>query len=146
MPNIAGVALTRPKVLIYRPVDESGDSHRLLTAAGCDVVAGEFDADAATLLAAAPDGAALLGASFRGGIIDATVLRAFPALRIVSKYTIGVDDVDVDAATELGILVTHCPTEANWGGVAEGTVALMLAFLKKLYERDRHVKAGGWRE
>src|SRR5690606_22761535 len=67
-------------------------------------------------------------------------------LRIVAKYTIGVDDVDVDAATALGILVTHSPTEANWGGVAEGTVALMLAHLKRILERDRHVKTGGWRD
>jgi D-3-phosphoglycerate dehydrogenase len=64
----------------------------------------------------------------------------------VAKYTIGVDDVDVDAASSLGILVTHCPTEANWGGVAEGTLAMMLAVLKRVRERDAHVKAGGWRE
>jgi phosphoglycerate dehydrogenase-like enzyme len=41
--------------------------------------------------------------------------------------------------------VTYCPTEANWGGVAEGTIALMLALLKRVRERDAHVKAGGWR-
>jgi phosphoglycerate dehydrogenase-like enzyme len=67
-------------------------------------------------------------------------------LRLVAKYTIGVDDVDVEAASALGVLVTHCPTESNWGGVAEGTLALMLAVLKRIGERDRHVKAGGWRE
>jgi D-3-phosphoglycerate dehydrogenase len=138
--------LRRPKVLIYRPVDETGRSHRQLREAGCDVVAGELDSDSAALLGAAPDADALLGATFRGGRLGRELLAAFPALRIVSKYTIGTDDVDVDAATELGILVTHCPTEANWGGVAEGTIALMLALLKKLAPRDRHVKAGGWRD
>lgn len=138
--------LSRPKVLIYRPVDDSGRSHVQLSAAGCEVVAGEFDTDRTKIVAAAPDAAALLGATFRGGVLDGDLLAAFPQLRIVSKYTIGVDDVDVDAATALGILVTHCPTEANWGGVAEGTLGLMLAFMKKLLERDRHVKAGGWRD
>jgi D-3-phosphoglycerate dehydrogenase / 2-oxoglutarate reductase len=65
----------------------------------------------------------------------------------VAKYTIGVDDVDVEAATELGILVAHGPTESNWGGVAEGTVTAMLAMLKKVRERDRHLKdGGGWRD
>src|SRR5690606_33489548 len=59
---------------------------------------------------------------------------------------IGVDDVDLEAATELGVLVTHSPTEANWGGVAEGTIGLMLALLKKLRERDAAVKAGRWRD
>jgi phosphoglycerate dehydrogenase-like enzyme len=67
-------------------------------------------------------------------------------LRIVAKYTIGVDDVDLEAATELGILVTHCPTEANWGGVAETTVAMMLCLLKKLRERDQQVKEAEWRD
>ncbi|HEX5419936.1 MAG TPA: NAD(P)-dependent oxidoreductase [Gammaproteobacteria bacterium] len=136
----------RPKVLIYRPVDETGRSHRQLTEAGCEVVAGELDAEPAALLRAAPDADALLGSTFRGGVLGREVLGAFPALRVISKYTIGTDDVDVDAATALGILVTHCPTEANWGGVAEGTIALMLALLKKLAARDRQVKTGGWRD
>src|SRR5690606_18566468 len=112
----------------------------------CTVVAEELDLDRARLLAAAPDAAALVGATFRGGLIDREILESFPELRIVAKYTIGIDDVDLDAATALGILVTHCPTEANWGGVAEGTIALMLAFLKRVGPRDRHVKAGGWRD
>lgn len=138
--------MSRPKVVIYRPVDQSGESHRLLAAAGCEVVADEVDPDRARFLAAAENASALLGATFRGGLIDREVFAACPELRIVAKYTIGVDDVDVDAATSLGILVTHSPTEANWGGVAEGTLALMLAFLKRIGPRDLHVKAGGWRD
>jgi phosphoglycerate dehydrogenase-like enzyme len=78
--------------------------------------------------------------------MDRKFLGVSPHLRIVAKYTIGVDDVDVEAASEIGVLVTHCPTEANWGGVAEGTLALMLTLLKRVRERDRHVKAGGWRD
>src|SRR4029077_3785990 len=85
------------------------------------------------------------GATFRG-VIDRELLSVSPNLRIVSKYTIGVDDVDLDAASALGVLVTHCPTEANWGGVAEGTIAMMLTLLKRIRERDAKVKAGGWRE
>ena len=78
--------------------------------------------------------------------MDRAFLTISPQLRLVGKYTIGVDDVDVEAASALGVLVTHCPTEANWGGVAEGALALMLALLKRIRERDRLVKAGGWRE
>jgi phosphoglycerate dehydrogenase-like enzyme len=137
--------LNRPRVLIYRPVDESGASHRMLEAAGCDVVVAPAAADREALTALAAGADVLLGATFRG-YMDREFLSISPALRLVSKYTIGVDDVDVDAASALGILVTHCPTEANWGGVAEGAVALMLAVLKRVRERDRHVKAGGWRE
>jgi D-3-phosphoglycerate dehydrogenase len=136
---------SRPKILVYRPVDESGASHRLLEAAGCEVVVAAANADRVALTALMPDVDVLLGATFRGHM-DREFLSLSPRLRLVSKYTIGVDDVDVDAASALGILVTHCPTEANWGGVAEGAIALMLAVLKRVRERDRHVKAGGWRE
>lgn len=87
----------------------------------------------------------LLGATFRG-FMDRKFLTISPQLRLIAKYTIGVDDVDVEAASALGVLVTHSPTEANWGGVAEGALAMMLAVLKRVRERDRHVKAGGWRE
>jgi D-3-phosphoglycerate dehydrogenase / 2-oxoglutarate reductase len=135
-----------PKVFIYRPVDDTGASHRRMMAAGCEVLVDESEPVPEHFPETACDADALMGASLRRGVMDRAFLASFPNLRIVSKYTIGVDDVDVKAATELGILVTHCPTEANWGGVAEGTLAMMLAFLKKVRQRDRHVKAGGWRD
>jgi len=137
--------LSGPRVLIYRPVDESGASHDELAAAGCDVVVAAPTAERAALAKLAVGADALLGATFRG-VIDRELLAISPSLRIVAKYTIGVDDVDVDAASALGVLVTHCPTEANWGGVAEGAIALMLTLLKRIRERDAQVKAGGWRE
>jgi len=117
----------------------------MLEAEGCDVVVAPATADRQALTALAAGADVLLGATFRGQM-DREFLSVSPRLRLVSKYTIGVDDVDVDAASALGVLVTHCPTEANWGGVAEGALAMMLAVLKRVRERDRHVKAGGWRE
>jgi phosphoglycerate dehydrogenase-like enzyme len=137
--------LSRPHVLIYRPVDDSGDSHRLIEAAGSRVVVAPADADRARIAALAVGADVLLGATFRG-FMDRELLALSPRLRIVAKYTIGVDDVDVDAASEIGVLVTHCPTESNWGGVAEGTLALLLTLLKRIRERDDQVKSGGWRE
>ena len=89
---------------------------------------------------------ALMGATIKRAPIDGAFLDRLPELRIVSKYSIGVEDVDLDAASARGILVTHCPTEANWGGVAEGTVGFMLTLLKRVRERDRQVKAGRWRD
>ena len=116
-----------------------------MTAAGCDVNVSGSEASRGKFVELARDADALLGSTFRAGRMDRELLRALRSLRIVARYTIGVDDIDVDAATELGILVSHSPVEANWGGVAEGTLAFMLAFHKKLRERDRQVKAGGWR-
>ncbi len=135
----------RPKILVYRPVDESGESHRFLAAAGCDVIVAPVNADQVALAKLASGADVLLGATFRGHM-DRAFLSISPQLRLVARYTIGVDDVDVDAASSLGVLITYSPTEANWGGVAEGALALMLAVLKRVRERDRHVKAGGWRE
>jgi phosphoglycerate dehydrogenase-like enzyme len=75
------------------------------------------------------------------------VLAASGDLRIVAKYSIGCEDIDVDAATARGILVTYGPTESNWGGVAEGALTNMLCLLKKVRERDAHLKGGGfWRD
>ncbi len=116
-----------------------------MRAAGCEVIVESLDLPGAVPSAIACDADVLLGATFRGGIMDAEFLAQFPRLRLISKYTIGFDDVDLDVATQRGIAVTHCPTEANWGGVAEGTMAIMLAALKRVRERDRQVKAGGWR-
>ena len=102
--------------------------------------------DRDTLLDLSRGAHALMGATIKRAPIDGDFLDRLPELRIVSKYTIGVEDVDLDAASARGVLVTHCPTEANWGGVAEGTVGFMLTLLKRVRERDRHVKDGGWRD
>ena len=89
---------------------------------------------------------ALMGTSIRSSPITRKIMESSDKLRIVAKCTVGYDDVDVAAATDLGIFVTNSPTEANWGGVAEGTVAMMLAILKKVRERDQAMKAGKWRD
>lgn len=121
-----------------------------MEAAGCEVVLGNtswrtgIDRDA--LLELSRGAHALLGATIKRMPIERIFLEQLPELRIIAKYTIGVEDVDLDAATERGVLVTHSPTEANWGGVAEGTIAFMLTLLKRVRERDRHVKRGGWRD
>ena len=142
--------MSKPRVCVYIPIDASGESHRRFEAAGCEVVLGEtswrtgIDRDA--LLNLSHGSHALLGATIKRSPIERTFLEQLPELRIIAKYTIGVEDVDLGAATDRGVLVTHSPTEANWGGVAEGTVAFMLALLKQVRERDRHVKRGGWRD
>jgi len=94
---------------------------------------------------AARDAVALMGTSMRHTPISRRIMQASQRLRVVAKYTVGVDDVDVEAATDLGVMVCHAPTESNCFGVAESTIAFMLALLKKLAERDADVRAGKWR-
>lgn len=144
--------MTSASVFIFAPADDTGETHRTLEQAGCRVVLGKASwhtpkgDNEAQMRLLARDCDALAGTSIRSSPITRGIMESSDRLRVVAKYTVGVDDVDVDAATELGILVTHSPTEANWGGVAEGTVAMVLTLLKKVRERDEYVKGGGWRE
>jgi len=140
------------KVFIFAAADPTGETHRKLEGRGCDLVLGKASWDTPQgnneeeMAKMATGCDALTGTSIRSSPITKKVMQSSNKLRIVAKYTIGVDDVDVDAATELGILVTHAPTESNWGGVAEGTITAMLTLLKKVRERDRYLKDGGpWR-
>lgn len=71
-------------------------------------------------------------------------LRRGTRLRLVHKLGAGVNTVDVDTATELGIAVANMPG-ANAPSAAEGTVLLMLAAMRRLPELDRATRAGrGW--
>jgi phosphoglycerate dehydrogenase-like enzyme len=71
-------------------------------------------------------------------------LRKATRLRLVHKLGAGVNTIDVDTATQLGIAVANMPG-ANAPSVAEGTVLLMLAALRRLLPLDRATRAGaGW--
>ena len=94
---------------------------------------------------AAREAVALMGTSIRHTPISRRIMQASQRLRVVAKYTVGVDDIDIEAATELGVMVCHAPTESNCFGVAETTVTFMLSLLKKVAERDADVRAGKWR-
>lgn len=76
--------------------------------------------------------------------LSASDLKRAPRLRLVHKLGAGVNTIDVEAATSLGIAVANMPG-ANAPSVAEGTVLLMLAALRRLIELDRVTRAGaGW--
>lgn len=143
--------MARPKILNFAVFDTSADSNRKLEAAGYEVVVGSEawmipgTSREDEVREVARDAVALIGTSMRSNPISKPIMEASQRLRIVAKYTVGVDDVDVDAATDLGIMVTHGPTEANCFGVAEYTMAMMLSLLKKLGERDAAVRRGEWR-
>lgn len=71
-------------------------------------------------------------------------VRRATRCRLIHKLGAGVNTIDVDAASECGIAVANMPG-ANAPSVAEGTVLLMLAALRRLPELDRATRAGeGW--
>ncbi len=71
------------------------------------------------------------------------MIEGAPRLRVVGRSGIGVDEVDVEAATRCGIPVVVTP-QAGAQAVAEGALALMLALAKRLPELDRAVRDGRW--
>ncbi len=73
------------------------------------------------------------------------VIEGMRQLRIVSRYGIGVDNVDVKAATERGVLVTNVP-DYGLDEVADHAFTLMLAITRKLVVIDRSLKQGLWSE
>jgi phosphoglycerate dehydrogenase-like enzyme len=147
--------MSKPKVFVFAPIlniGKSYDSYNTLVDAGYDVIYGSASwltpqgNNEEEMCKMANGTVALTGASIKSSPITGKIMDSAPELRIIAKCSIGVDDVDVDAATERGILVTHGPTESNWSGVAEGTMAMMLALFKKIRERDESVKQGKWRD
>ncbi len=73
----------------------------------------------------------------------AAVLAASPELRVIARIGVGLDSVDVSAATERGIAVTVTPT-ANHEAVAEHAMALLFAVAKSIPQDDKATRAGEW--
>jgi D-3-phosphoglycerate dehydrogenase len=74
---------------------------------------------------------------------DAAMMDAAPRLRIIARVGIGVDSVDIAAATERGILVCNTP-DGPTTSTAEHTVAMLLALSKRLKEGDANMARGEW--
>jgi D-3-phosphoglycerate dehydrogenase len=71
------------------------------------------------------------------------LLQGHSRLKVVARAGAGVDNVDLDAATEFGIAVINAPG-ANAIAAAEHTFGLMLAVIRNIVWGDAHVRAGGW--
>jgi D-3-phosphoglycerate dehydrogenase len=74
---------------------------------------------------------------------DGEVLDAFPALRLIARTGIGLDNVDLAAATARGIVVTNTP-DGPTESTAEHTVAMLLALAKRLKQGNDNLAAGQW--
>lgn len=73
----------------------------------------------------------------------AEVLRDCPHLRVIARVGVGVDSIDLAAATELGVAVATTPG-ANEDTVADHAVAMILALLRRIPEHDAAVRRGEW--
>jgi D-3-phosphoglycerate dehydrogenase len=112
-----------------------------LRRAGLTVAFGDHEHELPRL---APMLAQAVGWIAGAGPVMAAHLNSAPHLRVVARYGVGVDAVDLSAAAALGIVVTNSPG-ANTAAVADHALALMLGALRDLAVGDRRVRAGDWR-
>ncbi len=75
--------------------------------------------------------------------IDEALLAAFPSLRVVANYAVGVDNIDLAAAQRRGVTVCNTP-DVLTDATADLAFALLLATARRVVEADRFVRDGGW--
>jgi D-3-phosphoglycerate dehydrogenase len=75
--------------------------------------------------------------------VTSELLEAAPRLRVVGRAGVGIDNIDVDAATARGVLVMNTPG-GNSVSVAEHTLALMLAVARRIPQLSASIRAGRW--
>jgi D-3-phosphoglycerate dehydrogenase / 2-oxoglutarate reductase len=127
-----GVTINRPVVVALGPVDPA-----LVTDVLGDDIA--FVADPSE-----PDIASAVGAIVRAdAVVDATFLARAPRLRVLARTGVGVDHVDIPAATARGIPIVITPGSGT-RAVAEGVFALALHLVKRLGPSTDLVRQGRW--
>ena len=129
--------MTRPVVLIAEELAPSvlavlGDGFEIRHVDG---------ADRAALLPALADADAVLIRSATQ--VDDEALAAAPKLKVVARAGIGLDNVDVNAATARGVMVVNAP-QSNIVSAAEQAVALLLACARNVAPANASLKAGKW--
>jgi D-3-phosphoglycerate dehydrogenase len=119
-----------------------------LAPAAIDVLAHDFEVrhvdgtDRPALLAALADAHAVIVRSATD--IDAEAVGAAPNLRVVARAGVGLDNVDVAAATARGVMVVNAPT-SNIVSAAEQAIALLLAVARNTAAASASLKSGEWK-
>jgi D-3-phosphoglycerate dehydrogenase len=126
------------KVLITDPIDDAGIER--LRESGHDVETA-YDLTQEALLEAVADVNALVVRS--GTEVTEAVFEAAPELVIVGRAGIGVDNIDIDAATDHGVVVANAP-EGNVRAAAEHTVGMAFAAARSIPQAHVRLKGGEW--
>ncbi|AFZ72893.1 phosphoglycerate dehydrogenase [Natronobacterium gregoryi] len=126
------------KVLVTDPIADAGLD--VLRDAGHEVETG-YELEGEDLLEAVSDAHGLIVRS--GTDVTATVLEAADELAIVGRAGIGVDNIDIDAATDEGVIVANAP-EGNVRAAAEHTVAMTFATARSIPQAHVRLKDGEW--
>lgn len=122
--------------------DTPGSHHDLLSGTGFEIVTERGPLSEARMLELAGGFDAFLCGD--DAITRQVLEKSLPRLKVVAKYGIGLDKIDLAAATDLRIPVTFCPG-VNHTTVAEHTFALLLALCRNLVEEANYVRSGNWK-
>ncbi|MEX2238680.1 MAG: phosphoglycerate dehydrogenase [Dehalococcoidia bacterium] len=126
-----------PKVLVSDPIAEDG-IELLRRHAEVDVRTGLPPEELVRII---PEYEALIVRSETK--VNSELLAAARSLKVVARAGVGVDNIDIPAATQRGIIVVNAPT-GNTISAAEHTIAMMLALSRHIPEADATMKAGVW--
>ncbi len=126
------------KVLVAEAIGESGVER--LRAAGLDVEVGVGWSRAVLLSRIAEFDGILIRSATQ---VDADLLAKADRLRVVARAGVGVDNVDVDAATRRGVVVANAP-QSNVITAAEHTMALLLALARNVPQAHASLTGGAW--
>lgn len=125
-------------------------THVWLEASLLPQIAAMFPEGVKLIAAVRPPGLVYVNGSPAQAIIASSLLHytgevidAFPALRLIARTGIGVDNVDLAAATERGVVVTNTP-DGPTESTAEHTVAMLLALAKRLKQGNDNLADGKW--
>jgi D-3-phosphoglycerate dehydrogenase / 2-oxoglutarate reductase len=126
------------RVLVKEKIGEPGVAR--LRAAGLDVDLGlDWEDGALAERIGAYDGILIRSATK----MTADLIERADRLRVIGRAGVGVDNVDVDAATKRGIVVANAP-QSNVVTAAEHTMALLLALARNIPQADASLRAGRW--
>ncbi|WP_018663071.1 phosphoglycerate dehydrogenase [Heyndrickxia acidiproducens] len=102
---------------------------------------GDYAADKQELIAGLKDADIYINGIEK---VDQEIIDAAPSLKYILKYGTGVDNIDLDYATEKGISVSNAPGQ-NASAVAELAIGLMLSVSRKIPQSHADMQAGNWR-
>jgi len=126
-------------------------AENILRNAGCELVLGKPQDDFRTFRYERKELIQLIGDCpivYPSGrdVIGGEILDSCPDLQAVVKSSIGIETVDVEAATDLGILCCNSPTPENYLGGSQATMGFMVALFKRLKFNESFFRNGGWKE
>jgi len=133
------MSLTIPKVLVADPVSQRGVEE--LASNGALEVVVKTGLPEAEIIKIIPEFSALVVRSQTK--VTAAVLEAATNLKVVGRAGVGVDNVDVDAATRRGVIVMNTPG-GNTISTAEHAFSLLVSIARNIPQADASIKAGKW--